>query len=122
MATDKTGICSICGKEIAISGLKNHEKACAKKNEEAKLSEEEVLEVAEEATNEPEEVIDGSLIDEVEVITKPQPKQELVKIKLANDINCFIGGIRHTYHKGQVVEVPKNVKDILMTAGYLQAI
>lgn len=31
MADVKTGTCSYCGKEIAISGLKNHERACAKK-------------------------------------------------------------------------------------------
>ena len=133
MATDKTGTCSICGKEIAISGLKNHERACAKKNEEANTNEEELKVMEETNTVEPlEEVKEAEAVEEptveevpeeeVEVVTKPQPKIELVEIKLAEHVNCFIGGTRYTLQKGEVVSVPKNVKEILKTAGYLQAI
>lgn len=132
MATDKTGTCSICGKEIAISGLKNHERACAKKNEEVITNEEEVNNMEEVKTVEPIEEVEAvveeptveapEVEEEVEVVTNPQPKEELVEIQLREHINCFIGGVRYTFDKGQVALVPKHVKEILRTAGYLQAI
>lgn len=125
MASDKTGICSICGKEIAISGLKNHEKACARKqgvnieedtdmlneNEEV-LAPEDGLEVAEDAVVEPE--------SELEI--NPQPKIKLVRVRMNDNLECSIGGINYQFEKDGEYEVPENVKRILLNAGYLGAI
>ena len=108
MANDtKFEECKYCGKKVSLSGLKNHEKACAKKQEE-------------EVKIEPEAQVDTT--ETVEVAINPKPKKDLVKVKLSEAINCYIGGVRYTLAKGEEAEVPSNVKEVLKTAGYLQAI
>lgn len=121
MADIKTGKCEFCGKEVAISGLKNHEKACAKKHKGTK-KETEIgnKEVAEEViTSENIEVEEEPV--EVEVITKQQPRVKLVDIKISESICCYIAGTRYNFIKGEVYTVPENVKNVLMEAGFLLA-
>lgn len=124
MADVKTGTCSYCGKEVAISGLKNHERACAKKvnNEvEANTTDSEVVECLDNI----EEVESIDTIEEtkeeLEVITESKPKVKLVDIRISESICCHIAGTRYCFHKGEVYQVPENVKQILWEAGLLLA-
>lgn len=130
MADVKTGTCSYCGKEIAISGLKNHERACAKKlNIEVEEADTTGCEVVDCVDNiEEVDSIDTIEVEpedeakeELEVITESKPKVKLVDIRIAESICCHIAGTRYNFHRGEVYQVPENVKQILWEAGLLLA-
>lgn len=101
--------CQYCGKEYTKSGITNHEKACP----------ENPVNKVEEA-----EIVDVDL--EVEVtapVEKKQVKNEkLIKVKLADKIECYIGDRYYRFKKGEEVEVPEAVKNVLKRAGLLEAI
>lgn len=121
MAELKTGECSYCGKEISLSGLKNHERACARKMGQDLVDIEEVNQPeVEELTDTILESNDAGM-DELEVITQDKPKVKLVEVKLSQNICCYIAGTRYNLHKGEVYQVPENVKQILMEADLLLA-
>ena len=83
---------------------------------EAEVKEAEAEEAeAEEKAEEKEEAPKVAVKQEV----KAQPN---VRIKLARDINTFVGDKWYRFKKGETATVPSNVKDILKTAGCLEAI
>lgn len=49
-------------------------------------------------------------------------KEKTVKVALACDHSCFIGGVSYHFRKGETVSVPEPVKDILKNAGLLAAL
>lgn len=52
-----------------------------------------------------------------------KPKGEpMVKVKLRREIRTTIGSSFYSFRKGEITTVPRNVKEILMNAGYLEAI
>lgn len=88
----------------------------------SKLGKEEpVIEVDEEME---EEVVMTDTHEEEEVVLV-KPKQDktepvkMVKVKLSQDHRCFIGGNWYSFYEGKQVNVPENVKDILMRANLL---
>lgn len=59
----------------------------------------------------------------VEVTKVEEVKSEQnVKVKPAQDINCYIGDQFYRLKKGVIVSVPRNVKEILQKAGMLDVI
>lgn len=75
-----------------------------------------IVEEIGEVTTDP--VVDEEVTIEPVVITQaPEPKN--VKIKMAQNHNCVIGGVRYTLAKGTQYNVPVNVKNILSREGLL---
>lgn len=114
MAKKDKVACQYCGKEYHKSGVANHEKSCSEnpENQVEEIEEvEEIIETEEVVAEEPKE----------EEAPKEE-KEELVKIKLADKIECYIGNKYYRYKKGDEDEVPVNVKDVLKRAGLLEAI
>lgn len=99
MADDKV-TCQYCGKRFSKSGIQNHEKSC-KLNP---VNTPEVSEVAE--------------VAEVKVA----PKEKLVKIKLKQKFECYIGNRYWRFANGEIAEVPENVRETLLKAGLLEMI
>ena len=54
--------------------------------------------------------------------SKSHPIERKVKICLAKDHSCSIGGIRYHFEAGKSYNVPEGVKSILRQAGLLSAI
>lgn len=98
--------CQYCGKDYSKAGIANHEKACPK-NPDNIVEEEKVLEVKE----------------EIQVITEPVAKKEkLVRIKMKDSIECYIGDKYYRLKKGVEYDVPEEVKARLKQADLLEAI
>ena len=96
--------CQYCGKEYSKAGIVNHEKACTENPENKAV--EEVAEVT----------------PTVVVNTQPLKKEKLIEVKIKESIECYIGDKYYRLKKGEVVEVPVEVKDILKNAGLLEAL
>lgn len=96
-------VCQFCGKEYSKAGILNHEKACQMNPE--NLANEELVEEVVEATEVVEEV-----------------KEELIKVRLAETIECYIGDAYYRFKANETYEVPENVKNVLKNADLLQAI
>lgn len=100
-------VCQFCGKEYSKAGILNHEKACQMNPE--NLANEELVEEVVEATEVVEEAIE-------------EVKEELIKVRLAETIECYIGDAYYRFKANETYEVPENVKNVLKNADLLQAI
>lgn len=102
MANDKP-ICQYCGKHFSKAGIHNHMKSC---------------------TLNPANVVveDAPVIDIDAPKVKATPKEQLVKIKLRQKFECYIGDRYWRFAHGEVVEVPVNVKNTLLRAGLLEMV
>lgn len=100
-------VCKFCGKEYSKAGILNHEKACQMNPE--NLANEELVEEVVEATEVVEEAIE-------------EVKEELIKVRLAETIECYIGDAYYRFKANETYEVPENVKNVLKNADLLQAI
>lgn len=111
--------CQYCEKEFSKSGITNHEKACPQ-NPENIVEEVKEVEVV-------EEVLEKVAEEAPEVKEAPEERfqeeksPELVEIRLAEKIECYIGNRYYRYKKGETDRVPVEVKDILKRAGLLEA-
>jgi hypothetical protein len=123
--------CQFCGKEIASSGLKNHEKHCAEnpevisaKAEAAEAEEEEVEEAEDEDEEETEEEarITKSSAPDLGDEEDDETPDGYVEVITTLDINPVIGDTRYHFNQGVPQKVPENVKEILLRAGVLRAI
>lgn len=101
--------CQYCGDEFSKAGITNHEKACSENPE-----------------NQVEEVAEVEVAVEPEVVEEPVEEKvsevKTVTIKTADKVDCYIGDRYYRFKKGEVVEVPVDVKNILRRAGMLEAI
>ena len=100
-------VCQFCGKEYSKAGILNHEKACQMNLE--NLANEELVEEVVEATEVVEEAIE-------------EVKEELIKVRLAETIECYIGDAYYRFKANETYEVSENVKNVLKNADLLQAI
>lgn len=91
--------CQYCGKEFSKSGVANHEKAC---------------------TENPENVVKEEKV-EAEVVVDVAP-EKMVKIKMKDSLECYIGNKYYRLKKGEEAEVPEEVKNRLKEAGMLEAL
>lgn len=99
MADEKI-ICQYCGKSFSKAGISNHEKSC-KKN--------------------PVNIVEVESIETI-VEVPVAPKVKVVPVKLKQKFECYIGDRYWRFAKGEIVEVPVNVKDILLRADLLEMI
>lgn len=110
--------CQYCGKEIAKSGIKNHEKSCAnKQNKEENLMEDVAVNSSNEVLSELKEAEPA-----VDIVEEPVKEVKLVEVKLIQDLTCNIAGVLYSFQKDVVYEVPENIKEILVRANMLRAI
>lgn len=97
------------------------------KTEEAQAEEvETAIEQEQEIKQVEEKKVEGVLKEQNKDITPQEdakPKGEpMVKVKLKREIRTVIGSKFYTFRAGEIATVPRNVKDILMRAGYLEVI
>lgn len=84
----------------------------------------EVEEVSELESNDEISVIDNAVKKSklVKVVTEEKASEPTVRIKPKTSIRTYIGDQWYNLTAGKVVNVPKNVKEILQKAGKLDAI
>lgn len=104
-------VCQFCGKEYSKAGILNHEKACQMNPE--NLANEELVEEVVEEVAEATEVVEEAIAE---------VKEELIKVKLVENIECYIGDAYYRFKANETYEVPENVKNVLKNADLLQAI
>lgn len=72
------------------------------------------------------ELVDSADLDENAELENDVPEVDptavaKVRVKVAKSVNCYIGDEWYRLSAGSTADIPKNVKEILLGAGYLEA-
>jgi 5'-3' exonuclease len=103
--------CQYCGKMFSKAGVANHEKSCHKNP--ANIEKEDEVKAPQ-----VEEVKEETVVKEAPEVTE----EEVVKVKLKQNLECYIGDKYYRFKAFESYDVPENVKNILKGAGVLEAI
>lgn len=107
-------------KDVDLGAEDKTEEAQAEEVETAIEQEQEIKQAEEKkVVDAPEEAPKKDITPKEDAKPKGEPQ---VKVKIKRELRTVIGSKFYTFRAGEVATVPRNVKEILMRAGYLEVI